>query len=164
MAGTPADAPGLALRPIGAGDLAFLQRVYAGTRADELAHTGWDPATTAAFLTQQFRAQHAWYQEHYAGDSFCVVERAGIPIGRLYVCRREREIRIIDIALLPEYRNLGIGSSLIRAILAEGRASGRAVSIHVEVFNPAVRLYERLGCRRVAEAGPYLLLEWTPDD
>jgi len=153
----------LSLRPIRDSDMPFLHALYASTRAEELAQTDWDAATVVAFIEQQFRAQHAWYQEQYAGSSFCVIERAGIPIGRLYVGRWEREIRIIDIALLPAYRNAGIGSALIRSILDEGRSSGRRVSIHVEVFNPALRLYTRLGFRPVAEEGPYVLMEWWPD-
>jgi ribosomal protein S18 acetylase RimI-like enzyme len=33
----------------------------------------------------------------------------------------------------------------------------------VELFNRALRLYERLGFRRVGDHGPYYLMEWTPD-
>ena len=50
-----------------------------------------------------FDAQHAYYQEHYAGAAFDVILVDGQPAGRLYVARESDEIRIIDIALLPEY-------------------------------------------------------------
>ena len=87
---------------------------------------------------------------------------AGELAGRLYVHRREREIRIMDIALLPEFRGRGIGTKLLNEILMEGERTGRPVTIHVESFNPARRLYERLGFTRVASNGVYLLLEWKP--
>ena len=88
--------------------------------------------------------------------------RATRPLGRLYVHRGETDIRIVDIALLPEHRGRGIGSHLLRAILDEAAKRGRTVSIHVERFNPALRLYERLGFAHVADTGVYYLMEWRP--
>ena len=83
------------------------------------------------------------------------------PIGRLYVDRRTEEIRIIDIALLPEYRGKGVGSKLIRALLDEAEQERMPVRIHVERFNPALRLYRRLGFKVVEDEGVYYLMEWA---
>jgi ribosomal protein S18 acetylase RimI-like enzyme len=76
------------------------------------------------------------------------------------VHRRPAEIRLVDIAFLPEFRSGGLGTSILRDLLAEGEAAGKPVTIHVEVYNPAMRLYERLGFRSVEERGPYRLMEW----
>ncbi len=84
------------------------------------------------------------------------------PVGRLYVIRWDHEIRIVDIALLPQFRRSGIGSSLLQNILAEGARSGKTVTIHVEQFNPAMRLYERLGFQEIGEVGVYYRMEWSP--
>jgi len=46
--------------------------------------------------------------------------------------------------------------------MEEGRAGGRAVSIHVENFNPSLRLFERLGFQRAGENGFQLLMKWQP--
>jgi ribosomal protein S18 acetylase RimI-like enzyme len=46
--------------------------------------------------------------------------------------------------------------------MAEGARTGRFVSIHVEAFNPALRLYERLGFREAGRTHVYLLMEWKP--
>jgi ribosomal protein S18 acetylase RimI-like enzyme len=75
--------------------------------------------------------------------------------------RSGSEIEIIDIALLPEYRGRGIGRMLIEEILAEGKLSGRSVTIFVEHFNSARRLYDRLGFRHVDTNGVYHLMKWT---
>src|SRR5215211_5883167 len=115
-----------------------------------------------AFLRRQFEAQDAHYREHYDGASFDVIEVDGEPAGRLYVARWEDEIRIMDIALLPEQRGAGIGTRLLRDLLDEGRRTGKRVSIHVEKHNRALRLYERLGFAPVADRGVYLLLERPP--
>ena len=151
---------GVALRPITEADLPFLHRVYASTREEELAVVDWPAERKAAFLRQQFEAQHAWYQEHYAGASFDVVEVAGRPAGRLYVARWERELRLVDVALLPEHRGGGLGTALVSRVLAEAAAAGKPVTIHVERMNRAQALYRRLGFRLLEDKGVYLLLEW----
>ncbi len=151
------------LQPIQPGDEEFLYRVYASTREAELALVDWDAAQKEAFLRMQFTAQHQYYQEHYAGAAFQLILVDGQPAGRLYVARWPDEIRIVDIALLPEYRSAGIGTALLKELLAEGARAGKPVSIHVERFNPALRLYERLGFTPVADKGVYLLLECSPE-
>src|SRR3954454_6237190 len=155
--------PSLSLRPITPADLPFLLRVYASTREEEMAMVvDWTPEQKDAFVRSQFEAQHGWYQDHYQGARFDVILVDGVPAGRLYVHRRESEIRLVDITLLPEFRGGGTGSALLRDLLAEGEAAGKRVTIHVEVFNPAMRLYERLGFLPVEERGPYRLTEWRP--
>jgi ribosomal protein S18 acetylase RimI-like enzyme len=109
----------------------------------------------------QFNAQSAHYRENYPGASFQIIERDGVAAGRLYVARWEKEIRIIDIALLPEHRGAGIGTKLLKELQKEARAARKKLSIHVEQFNPARRLYERLGFQQVEEKGVYLLMEWS---
>ena len=153
--------PVITLRPAGPADDAFLRRVYAGTREEELAPVPWSDDERDAFLRHQFDAQDAHYRAHYDGASFDVIELDGVPAGRLYVARWPEEIRIMDIAILPEHRGAGAGTSLLRDLLDEGARSGKRVSIHVEKHNPALRLYERLGFLPVADKGVYLLLEAT---
>lgn len=156
--------PRITFRPIEPTDMEFLLRVYRSTREEELATVvDWTPEMKDAFILQQFTAQHTWYQEHYIGAEFLVILVDGAPAGRLYIHRREKEIRLVDIALLPEHRGGGFGASILRDLLGEGEASGKPVSIHVEIYNPAMRLYERLGFRPIEERGPYRLMEWRPD-
>ncbi|MDX6481054.1 MAG: hypothetical protein QOG85_1564 [Gaiellaceae bacterium] len=153
---------GVQLRPVTPDDRHFLLRVYASTREEELRLVDWSDDQKAAFVQQQFDAQDAHYREHYDPATFDVIEVDGEPVGRLYVARWEDEIRIMDIALVPAHRGRGIGSALLRDLLDEGARSGKRVSIHVEMNNPAVRLYERLGFAPIEERGVYLLLEATP--
>ena len=136
--------------------------MYASTRAEELAAVPWDDGQKDAFLRLQFEAQDAWYRENYPQASFDVVVAGGEPIGRLYVHRGREEIRIVDIALLPEHRGGGVGTSLLRDLLAEADAAGKSVTIHVERLNPALRLYERLGFELAEDKGVYLFLERPP--
>ena len=156
----PPAASAVTLRPITDADLPFLLQLYASTRVDELAQVSWTDEQKAAFIVQQFQAQHAWWQEQYTGARFDLVLVDGEPAGRLYVDVWEREIRVVDIALVPAHRGGGIGSMLLRRVFDEGDAAGKPVSIHVEVFNPARRLYDRLGFVEKGTHGDvYVLME-----
>lgn len=153
----------MTVRPVAAGDRAFLLALYASTRAHELALFPWTDEQKAAFVEHQFTAQDAHYRAYYEGAALDVIEVEGERAGRLYVHRRPHEVRVMDIALMPAFRGRGIGGDLLTALREEARASGRKLSIHVEEGNPARRLYERVGLRVVSAAHPpYLLMEWSP--
>ena len=154
----------IGLRPTTEDDREMLYRVYAETRTEELAPIPWTEEQKAAFLRMQFEAQDVYYRENYVGAEFFVILRDGVPAGRLYLHRRTAEIRIVDIALLPEHRGAGIGSALLRDLQAEAGAAGKTVSIHVERMNPALHLYERLGFRQIEDKGVYYFLEWRAAD
>lgn len=154
---------GFALRPEAEADLPFLLQLYVSTRWDELASlTDWSEAQKIAFLEGQFAAQRDHYLKHYGNSSFDVIEQQGMPAGRLYVDRQERTLLIVDIALLPQWRGRGIGTALIEALFAEARGVGKEVGISVEKFNPAQRLYRRLGFREYAEDDVYWFMYWSP--
>ena len=150
------------LRPITDADMDFLHRLYATTREDELKQVDWTDEQKAAFVSHQFHAQHQYWHENYTDTSWDLILGDGEPIGRLYVARWPDDIRIVDIALMPEHRGGGVGTRLLRDVLAEGDATGRKVSIHVEIYNPARRLYERLGFVQAGDRGVYLLMERYP--
>ena len=152
----------LAFRPIENADLPFLQRLYASTRTEEMALSGWNEAQIEEFLALQFRAQHEHYQKHYPNARFDLILSNDKPIGRLYLDNWDDEYRLIDIALLPEYRNRGLGSRLLQQILQQAASEDKAVRIHVEHFNPALRLYQRLGFRLLEDKGVYQFMEWQP--
>jgi ribosomal protein S18 acetylase RimI-like enzyme len=150
----------LRLRPVSREDDAFLARVYASSRAEELAVTDWSETQKADFCRSQFDAQSAYYTANYSEASFQVIERDGWPVGRLYVDRWEKEIRIVDITLLPDFRGSGIGTRLLRDLQDEARSTGKSLTIHVERFNRALAFYKRLGFVQVEDKGVYLLMKW----
>ena len=161
------ESPIYSFRPIslegGDNDLPFLRELYASTRREEMAVTAWPPEQIEAFLLQQFEAQHSYYLEHFSSSDFEVIlSGAGESIGRLYLDEREKEFRIIDIALLPESRGVGIGGDILEKIFEKASAVGKAVTIHVEQSNRAMTLYLRLGFEMVEEQGVYHLMKWEP--
>ncbi len=152
------------LATAGAADEPFLRSVYASTRADELALVAWTPGQKQAFVDMQYDAQFRHYSAYYPRATWSVILREGVPIGRLIVQRGENALQLMDIALLPEFRGAGTGTAVLRDLMAQARQAGLPLVLHVENFNPARRLYERLGFRVCAESSIYLEMEWRPEE
>ena len=160
---TTPNAPDVTLRGITDADRPFLEALYTSTRREELAQTGWPQPQIDGFLNQQFEAQHNYYMEQFRDADFDLIMGSdGVPIGRLYLEERDDEFRVIDIALLPAWRGKGIGGRIMLGIHDRAFAAGKAVRIHVEQHNPAMRLYHRLGFKKVEDRGIYHLMEALP--
>ena len=157
-----AEALGLSLRPMTDDDLPFVAALFASTRAEEVAQTGWPAEQQLAFLTQQHEAQHRHYRTHYPEADWLIVQLGGDAIGRLYLVEEDRAFSVIDISLVPEARGHGYGGALLADVLSATDAAGKGVTIYVERNNPALRLYLRLGFALVEDQGVYLLLERKP--
>ena len=151
----------VALRPAGPEDESFLFRVYASSREAEISATGWDEAQKFAFLEMQYRAQSTSYRANLRAW-YDVIVVGGLDAGRLLVDRSGSVISLADIGLLPEDRGKGIGGVVIRAVLDEAAQARLPVRLHVEPFNSALRLYQRLGFRAIGEHAIYTHMEWVP--
>jgi ribosomal protein S18 acetylase RimI-like enzyme len=164
MSATP-PTPGqgsIRLRPEVPVDEPFLLRVYASTRHDELAATGWDAGRIGAFLKMQFNLMRRGYAAQRANAQFSVVLLKDRPIGRLVVDRSEEAIELVDVALLPEDRGQGIGTSLIRELQAEANRTGKPIRLQVLKQGRPVRWYARLAFGQVRDDGVYVTMEWRP--
>ena len=150
------------LRPVGPDDHEFLVEVYGSTRAEELALVPWTSEQREVFIRSQFAAQQEHYAKKYPAASHDIIVAGDRQVGRLYVARLDHEIRIVDVTLLPGERNAGLGTYLIKQLLAEAERTGRAVRIYVEEFNPSLHLFERLGFSPSEQQGIHLLMQWNP--
>lgn len=151
----------ISLRPVEDEDTGFLKDLYYSSRQHEMdLLSDWTETMKDAFITQQYHAQDRYYRENYENAMLQLILYDQQPAGRFYTQKREDEIRIMDIIIKSGYRGLGMGTHLIRSVMAEAVQEGRAVRIHVEYNNPALRLYHRLGFKKIGENGIYFLLEW----
>lgn len=153
----------ITLRRADSQDRDFLFQVYADKRAVELAQIPWTDEQKQQFLWQQFEAQDASYRQNYPNAEFSVIERNMSPIGRLSLAQLDGgELRIIDIALLSAHRGSGIGSGLLADILRDADQRSLTASLHVELGNPALHLYERLGFAEASRNDVHILMERRP--
>lgn len=146
----PAPLAGITARRIAEHDLGFLRRLYASTRAEELAATHWPLEAQRQFLAQQFELQHRHYQAHFADAEFLLLLQQEQPIGRLYWHAQARQATLVEIRLLPAHCGQGVGSALLSALAAQADLEGQSIDLHVDPLNPARRLYERFGFTPVA--------------
>ncbi len=153
----------ISLRPAQASDAALLFRLYASTRAEEMALFQWDEAQAQAFLQMQFNMQKRSYEMQFPAAQHSIILMDGQEVGRLMVDRAPSELLLVDIALLPEVRGHGIGGKLIRELQEEAAREGKAVRLTVVRNNPALRLYERLGFVTVGDDGIYLEMLWRAE-
>ena len=149
----------LTLCPFLAEHQEFLYRLYAGTRQQEFAGLGWPPAQLEVFLRMQFNHQQRWYETAYPEAEHRIILCDGEPIGRILVNRAPESLLLVDIALLPEHQNRGIGAKYLRELNEESDKSGLPVRLQVLKNNPAQRLYERLGFVKTGEDELYLQME-----
>lgn len=152
---------GLRARRVAPGDLAFLQQLYASTRAEELAASGWPADEQEAFLVQQFGLQHRYYQEHHRDADFLLLSSlAGQPLGRLYWRAIDaEEAALIDVSLIPQARGRGLGTALMSMLVSQADRLGQSIGLHVEPDNPARRLYERHGFELLSDNGVYARMQ-----
>jgi ribosomal protein S18 acetylase RimI-like enzyme len=153
----------VSVRPAQADDEEFLYTLYALSRRDEMAAWGWPDAQQQMFLRLQFTARQAHYRDQFPHADHQIILLDEAPVGRIVVVRNEDHFRLADIVLLPEHRGSGIGSSLINDLLDEAQKAEKPVQLFVEKFNPAIRLYERLGFRIVGDIDSHFSMQWTPD-
>jgi GNAT superfamily N-acetyltransferase len=158
---TLANGATLKLRPVTLEDDPFLLSVYASTRADELAQVEWEPGQQEAFVKWQFEMQRREYDARFPDAEYDVIEIDGQPAGRLWLGRKDDEIRLLDIALLPEFQNRSAGTALLTDLIDEARSTGKRLRHMVFVLNNnADRFYERLGFVVLEDLGGYKHMEW----
>jgi ribosomal protein S18 acetylase RimI-like enzyme len=155
--------PAITLREAVPSDDEFLLRLYGSVRQEELALTGWDAAQCEAFIRMQFAAQQLHYRTHYPAGVHQIIQLGTPAVGRIYWADLEDELHFIDITILPEYRNRGIGTPLLKRHLGRAASQGKPARIYVESFNPSLRLFERLGFTCAKADGYLLLLEWRAE-
>ena len=150
----------VSLRLAGPDDESFMVEVYGSTREQELAVVPWSPEQRLAFIKMQHDAQQSHYRKYYPEGEQSVILWEERPVGRVYVARIEKQIRILDITVLPRYRNHGIGTVIIERLMSEGEETGKPVAIMVESYNPSLQLFERLGFTESETKGAHILMEW----
>jgi len=149
----------VAVRAISASDAPFLFRLFCSAREDQFASLDLPGDQKEQLMRTQFDAQQYQYKNQYPDADFELVVNDGDSIGNFYALRGPEEFVLIDITLLPEYRNSGIGARLVRELIADAHTAKKSLHAHVLKQNPAWRLWQRLGFREVGDDGVYLAIE-----
>jgi ribosomal protein S18 acetylase RimI-like enzyme len=152
----------LFLRPATFEDLDFQRSLYADTRSNEMALVDWSDDQKKSFLDQQFEAQTNHYQVYFPDAVTQIILLDQTIIGRFIRWDSQDYILIVDIALLFEFRNMGIGTILVQDLMNDAISLNLPIILRVEIFNPAIHLYERLGFKKSRLLEVYQEFVWTP--
>jgi len=152
----------ITLRPVTDDDREFLLSVYAAGRELELSLVPWDDAMKRSFIEHQYKAQDDHYRSYYENATHDVIVADDVRVGRLYVEKTEKQIAILDIGILPEFRIQGIASAIVHRLQDEATADGRLIRIYIESFNSADKLFTELGFEMVENDGGLRRFEWRP--
>ena len=145
-------------------DFPFLIKLYRSTREEELSLSDMTEEEKQKFIEFQFNAQHTYYKSAYTGAKMKIIQLNKTPAGRLYLWETEGQIRIMDIALLPEYRGKGTGTKILKSLIEQSERMNKKLNIHVEYFNRALKLYEKLGFKKTDDTGVYYFMERMPQN
>lgn len=156
-------AAAIELRPVTPEDERILLKIYASTREDEMQATGWTDEQKEIFLRWQLEMQRQDYEKRFPETDYRIILFEGEPAGRLWIGRTPEQIRLLDIAILPEFQNRKIGTYLLHNLIEESEESGTPLRHMIYKLNTdARRFYERLGFRLKEDERMYLLMERTP--
>lgn len=151
------------LRAVTSGDDEFLLAVYASTREDELAQVEWGEGQKEVFVRWQFDMQRREYDARFPDARYQLILIDGEPAGRIWVGEDEEQIRLLDIALLPQFQKRGAGTILLRELMKEAGRAGKLLRHMVFVLNnDAHRFYESLGFVVIEDLGAYKHMEYRP--
>ncbi len=159
-----ADSPSITLRPVTPEDDEFLLEVYGSTRADELGQVEWAEGQKEIFVRWQFDLQRREYDARFPDARYEVVLIDGELAGRIWTGEDDEQIRLLDIALLPQFQKRGAGTILLRELMKEAARAGKLLRHMVFVLNnDANRFYERLGFVVIEDLDAYKHMEWRAE-
>jgi len=158
---TLANGRAITLRTVSAADDEFLLSVYYSTRDEELAQATWEPGQRDFFVRWQFELQRREYDLRFPQAEYDVILVDDKPAGRIWIGTDDDEIRLLDIALLPEFQNQGVGTMLLRLLIEKATGANKRLRHMVFVHNnDAHRFYERLGFSVIEDLGAYKHMEF----
>jgi GNAT superfamily N-acetyltransferase len=155
--------PKVVLRPVEPADDEFLLRVYEGTREQELNQVTWQEGQREYFVRWQFDMQRQEYHTRFPNAQYDLILVDGNPAGRIWVGSDETQIRLLDIAVIPEYQNQGVGTLLLHQLMDQATVEAKPLRHMVFLLNDnALRFYERLGFEVFEDLGGYKHMQWLP--
>lgn len=146
----------ITVRPAVPADGAFLRALFFAVKSEDFAGLALPPPMLEMMLDQQHRAQAVGYAQMFPNAESSIIERDGVPVGRMMVAPiSPTHLHLVDIALLAEARGKGTGAAVLEALMNAARDGGyERLTLSVAVINgAAARLYSRLGFQYVGETG-----------
>ena len=151
----PASSPVIDRRTAVAADHDFLFEVFRSALLPEDALLALPESKREPLLRARFEAREKEYRKSYVLADFDVLTVDGKTAGNLYVDRGDDEFILINISLLPRYRNQGIGTAVVGRLVEEAGRLVLPVRARVPRRSRAAHLLQRVGFERVGDDGDH---------
>jgi ribosomal protein S18 acetylase RimI-like enzyme len=153
----------LVLRPEAPDDLLFRYELFCNSRTPEWYQAGLPAELMNRLMQHQFQAQTDSYLAQFSEARFDIIELAGRRVGRIVLDRANGDIHLVDQAIIPELRNQGMGTTILRWLIAESNAADLPISLYVANSNdPSLHLYLRMGFEVLDDSNVYLKMIRPP--
>ena len=153
----------IALRPETPADEAFRLALFRASRGPGWDRVGLPPDMLTMIMAQQFHAQTQGYRATYPDARLEIVTVEAVAVGRLATWRGADAVHLVDIALTPEWRGRGVGTTILGGLMDEARALNLPLTLQVARDNLAAqRLYHRLAFAATAADEAHFTLVWRP--
>lgn len=103
-------------------------------------------------------------EDAISSRSYSVIELDGDAVGALAVERHDTHIQLTQLFVLPSHQNRGIGTYLVRQLIAEAQDARKPLRLRVLSVNPARMFYERLGFQVASQTPERFFMELLPAD
>jgi ribosomal protein S18 acetylase RimI-like enzyme len=153
--------PRTSLRPSTPADADFLRNLFTVDKAAEFAAQGLPETVYQPLIDMQYRGRTATFSAQHPRAATWIIESEGIAAGQYTLEETPQGSRLIDLAILPEYRNHGLATGVLQQLMREAATAGLA--LRVNKGNPAVRLYTRLGFQVANEDEVSCEMVWQQD-
>lgn len=152
------------LRPLGPNEENFWREVFFDSVGRRFSALGMVGEQLNNLLEFQFQAQNKDYRANYKKASNDVILFNGERAGRVILSDEHSDLHLIDISVLSEFRNRGIGTKILQWLFNQSRRTGLPIRFYVEKLNPAFKLYERLGFKIAADVNTHFQMEWRASE
>ncbi|HMU66189.1 MAG TPA: GNAT family N-acetyltransferase [Cellvibrionaceae bacterium] len=139
---------------------AFLQRVFTQSRKALWQASGLDAPWIDKLLEDQYNLQQKNYGAQENGRYSYVIAAKGQWVGRLLVRADASTLHIMDIALLPEYQNQGIGQHVLTYLQQQASNRGQLLTLNTDATNRAYHWYLRCGFTVTQQVGIDCAMAW----
>jgi ribosomal protein S18 acetylase RimI-like enzyme len=155
--------PIITTRPATPDDRALLYRIFASSREEEFALLDWPPDKVEQLMRQQFELQTKGYGSMFPDADHRIILVNGEPVGRVLIHQSDAEIRMVDMAILTQFRRKGIGRAIVEGLKQTAQKAGKPLRHHVYHGElNAIRFYFALGYRVAVNEETGFQMEWTP--
>ncbi len=152
------------LRPARKSDEPFFYELFKSVRARQFELAGLRPEQLEMVMHMQYEARTGSYEAQFPDSDNSVVLSGDTPIGQFWVFRTPAEFIVVDIALAPNHRGTGLGTTLMQQLMAEADRAAAAVRVTVATDNPgSLRFHQRLGFRITTEDAMYYTMEYRAE-